>query len=222
MNRRALKYMSDRCFINIIPHLILFPISIYLKGFLTDSLCFIFRFSLSFSLLSICSVAQSLCSLSGLLLEDLFSLLFSPSVSPPPHNSTLRCCCNRAHTHIFFPSDPVSMYSLGVHLHTTHYVTSFLLPISLFHSHPLWAQKRTYSPDVSWHHVKSHKCFKLYRSPAGKRGIPNIIQTQICFKNTLKRKHESPTQTLWPVRCRLVAQMSCTHSHESAISSSPW
>lgn len=91
----------------------------------------------SFSLLSVCSVPQSLCSLSGLLLEALFSLslslifylCFSTSVSPPPCNSAFTPLL-RAHAQ-FLPLRSVSMYSLSVHLHTTHYVTSFSSP-SLF------------------------------------------------------------------------------------------
>ncbi len=132
-----------------------------------DSLCLIFRFSPSFSLLSICSEPQSLCSLSGLLLEAWFSLLFSPSVSPPPRNSTLRCCCNRAHTHIFFPSDPVSMCSLGVHLHATHYVTSFLLPLSLFHYESRKEHTAQISHDIMLSHTDALNCTEILQVKGG-------------------------------------------------------
>ncbi len=128
-----------------------------------------------------CSVPQSLCSLSGLLLEALFSLLFSPSVSPPPRNSTLRRCCNREHTHTFFPSDPVSMYSLGVHLHTTHYVTSSPPPLSFFtptHYKPRKEHTAQISLDIMLSHTDALNCTEILQV---KRGIPNIIRTKSCL-----------------------------------------
>lgn len=139
INRTALKYafVSDRCFMNIISHLIQFSCSFFffcllsnvifhlnLKVFLAEllSLCFILWFlSVFFSSLhvfcaSIIAFPLRVIIRSSVLFLSLF--LFSPSVSPPPRNSTFTLLL-RARTHF------LRMYSLSVHLHTTHYVTSF-------------------------------------------------------------------------------------------------
>lgn len=96
-----------------------------------SSLRFILYFLSFFSSVHVFSASIIVFPLRVINRSSVLSLSYFLPLSLHPRVTALYAAAAIARTHIFFPSDPVSMYSLGVHLHTTHYVTSLLLtPLS--------------------------------------------------------------------------------------------